>query len=441
MFIIFKAKKENNMKKFKVFSLVLLGSIFGLSSCELPEFVSKIPGLSNLVKKEENKEKEEKHDEEQKPSGEESGNQQGGNEQGGNEQGGNEQGGGEQQQAGEGATFDFSVLKDTKGTQKCYSFTTAVGTNSNNVDPAYNADKQELRLYIGNTITITGTALITSIVFDANTCDHSNANGTLAADKGTLNGFTWTGSATEVTFNVNSGKQVHINKIDINGGGEVELNLLDEFPLSEVQEAIKDGTTETFPIPEADGYLFELDTDYENSCYVYVYGGDYEAYLTALENANFTVDDSYLTTDGCYYADSEGGTLEIALEVTGDDEYVLNYYAIEPMLDAFPKDAVDAYLATQNITEEYPIPEGTGFSGSYDDQYDVYDVNILGGSSATYMATLESNAYGFTKDDTYYSVAGCYLFVKGDLQIVVYPWDVDYDASYYMIEFMPVQDN
>ena len=53
------------MKKFKVFGLVLLGSIFGLTSCELPEFVSKIPGLNNLAKKEENNQKEEKHDEEQ----------------------------------------------------------------------------------------------------------------------------------------------------------------------------------------------------------------------------------------------------------------------------------------------------------------------------------------------------------------------------------------
>ena len=421
------------MKKFKVFSLVLLGSIFGLSSCELPEFAAKIPGLSNLVKKEENKEKEEKHDEEQKPSGEEGGNQQGGNEQGGNEQGGGEQ------QAGEGATFDFSVFKETSGTQKCYSLTTAVGTNPNKVPPAYNADKQELRLYVGNTITFTGTALITSIVFDANTCDHSNANGTLEADKGTLNGFTWTGSATEVTFNVNSGKQVHVNKIDINGGGEVELNLLDEFPLTEVQEAIKDGTTETFPIPEADGYYFELDTDYENSCYVYVFGGNYEDYLTALANANFTVDDSYLTTTGCYYATSSGGTLEISLEVTGDDEYLLNYYAIEPMLDSFPKDAVDAYLAGENISETYPVPEGTGFYGSYDDQFDTYDVTVVGGSSTTYMAALETA--GFTKSDIYFDIAGCYCFMKGDLEIDVYPSDVTQNLSYYLISFMPVQDN
>ena len=43
-----------------------------------------------------------------------------------------------------------------------------------------------------------------------------------------------------------------------NGGGEVELNLLDEFPLEEVKAALEGGTTETFPIPEGEGFEFEL---------------------------------------------------------------------------------------------------------------------------------------------------------------------------------------
>lgn len=425
------------MKKFKVFSLVLLGSMLGLASCNAPDFMYKIPGLNKLLTEKQEAQKEEKKDEDNKPSGDQGGQQ--GGDQGGNQGGnqGGDQGGGGQQQVGEGATFDFSVLKATSGTQKSYSFTSDVGTNPNNVDPAYNADKQELRLYIGNTITFTATATITSIVFDANTCDHSNANGTLAADKGTLNGFTWSGSATEVTFNVNSGKQVHINKIDINGGGEVEIDLLDEFPLAEVQAAIAGGTTDSFPIPEGDGFIFEIDADYENSCYVYVYGGNYQDYLTALADANFTVDDSYLDTNGCYYADSEGGTLEISLEVGDDDVYLLNYYAIEPISDSFPKDEVDAYLAGKSISETYPIPEGTGFVGSHDETYDTYDVNVIGGSSTAYMAALETA--GFTKDDSYHSLAGCYLFVKGGLEIDVYSWDVDQEASYYLISFMPAE--
>ena len=430
------------MKKFKVFCLVLLGSLLGLASCNAPDFMYKIPGINKLLPDKKETQKEEKKDEENKPAGDQSseqGGDQGGQQSGGDQGGGDQGGGGSQQQSGEGATFDFSVLKDTSGTQKSYSFATTIGTNSNNAKPAYNADKQELRLYIGNTITFTGTATITSIVFDANTCDHSNANGTLAVDKGTLNGFTWSGSATEVTFNVNSGKQVHINKIDINGGGEVEISLLEEFPLVEVQTAIEGGTTETFPIPEGDGFLFELDQDYENSCYVYVYGGNYEDYLTALANASFTVDDSYLTTKGCYYATSSGGTLEISLEVTGDDEYLLNYYAIEPILDSFPKDEVDAYLAGESISETYPIPDGTGFYGSYDDSFGTYDVTVVGGSSTTYMAALETA--GFTKSDIYFDIAGCYCFMKGDLEIDVYPSDVTQNLSYYLISFMPAEGN
>ena len=426
------------MKKFKVFGLVLIGSLLGLASCNAPDFMYKIPGINKLLPDKQESQKEEKKDDENKPSGDQGGNQggdQGG--EGGGQQGGGDQGGEGQQQVVEGATFDFTVLKGTSGTQKSYSFTTAVGTNSNNVEPAYNDDKQELRLYIGNTITFTGTSTITSIVFDANTCDHSNANGTLQADRGTLNGFTWSGSATEVTFNVNSGKQVHINKIDINGGGEVEIDLLDEFPLAEVQAAIAGGTTDTFPIPEGEGFLFELDQDYDNSCYVYVYGGNYQDYLTALAQANFTVDDSYLETSRCYYADSEGGTLEISLEVGDDDVYLLNYYAIEPISDTFPKDEVDAYLAGKSISETYPIPEGTGFVGSYDETYDTYDVNVAGGSSTAYMLALETA--GFTKDDSYHSLAGCYLFIKGGLEIDVYSWDVDLEASNYLISFMPVE--
>lgn len=433
------------MKKFRLFSLVLLGSLLGLSACKAPAFLKKIPGLNKLIPEEQESQKEEKHDEENKPSGDQGGQQGGEGQQGGSgQQGGGEQGqggegqgGGENQQAGEGATFDFSVLNSTSGTQKSYSFTTALGTNANNAAPAYNESKQELRLYVGNTITITGTANITSIVFTANTCGESKADGTLEADKGTLNGFSWSGSASEVTFNVNSGKQVHISKIDINGGGEVEITLLDEFPLAEVQAAIEEGTTDEFPIPEGEGFLFEIDTEYENSCYVTVYGGSYTDYLAALEEAGFAVTDSYVESTGLYYADSEGGTLEISLEVTGDDEYVLNYYAIEPMLDEFPKDQVDAYLEENGITDTYPIPEGDSFTASLDETYGTFDVNVVGGSSTAYMSALETD--GFTKSDAYYSVAGCYVFTKGGLEIDVYTWDVDNEATYYLISFMPVE--
>lgn len=74
------------MKKVKVFGLLLLGSLFGLTSCDAPAFMYKIPGLNKLLpaqqeqeKQELEEQKEEKKDEEAQPSGDEGGND-GGNE-------------------------------------------------------------------------------------------------------------------------------------------------------------------------------------------------------------------------------------------------------------------------------------------------------------------------------------------------------------------------
>lgn len=124
----------------------------------------------------------------------------------------------------EGVTFDFTEISDPKSYEiGGFAYETAVGTNPNKQAPQYNTDKAELRLYIGNTITFTSEEPMTSIFFDANTCGESKANGTLSCDVGEVEevdgGFYWEGEATEVTFSVDSGKQVHINAIDINGGG------------------------------------------------------------------------------------------------------------------------------------------------------------------------------------------------------------------------------
>lgn len=48
------------MKKIKVFSVLLLGSLFGLASCNLPDFMLKIPGVSKLATQQTETEKEEK---------------------------------------------------------------------------------------------------------------------------------------------------------------------------------------------------------------------------------------------------------------------------------------------------------------------------------------------------------------------------------------------
>lgn len=118
-----------------------------------------------------------------------------------------------------GDTVDFSEYTETSGETDSFAFETAVGTNSNKQGAQYNADSKELRLYIGNTLTISSQEEMTEIFFDANTCGHAKADGTLSASTGTIEevdgGFLWEGSATEVTFTVNSGKQVHINSFTV----------------------------------------------------------------------------------------------------------------------------------------------------------------------------------------------------------------------------------
>ncbi len=117
----------------------------------------------------------------------------------------------------EGDTVDFSTYTSTSGTFDNFSFTTAKADGQN--DPAYNSNSAELRLYVGNTMTVSSEEPMTEIFFSANTCDHDKANGALTADVGTVTavegGFLWEGSASEVTFTVSSGKQVHINSFTV----------------------------------------------------------------------------------------------------------------------------------------------------------------------------------------------------------------------------------
>ena len=423
------------MKKSKILFLLPFAGLL-LSGCSFNEVLAKV-GISIGNKQEEKPEKEDNDN---------GGNQQGQNQQGEGENGGNHNGGnggngengGNQQQAGDPVTFDFSVIQTTSGQEGGYSFTTAVGTNSSNQAPQWNERSLELRLYIGNTLTITGSGAMTSIVFDANTCGESKADGTLSASKGSLNAFSWSGSETEVTFTVDSGKQVHINKIDINGGAEgggTTIDVLDEFPLEQVQAAISGGTSETFPIPEGESFEFKLDNDpdYPYSCYVTVHGGNYGEYIQALTLANFGIDDSY-ADQGAYYAFSECETLAIGISFESLSEYVLNFYTLVPLAksDTFPKDAVDEYLASINISVEYPIPEGTLFKYEYDEEYETYDVYVYGGSSTTYMTALEEA--GFNKDDEYLADYYEVYFDKGDLEIDIYAYDL-VDEGYYIVSF------
>lgn len=123
----------------------------------------------------------------------------------------------------EGVTIDFAEVTATAGTIGAFSFDTAKAGGQS--APAYNATKEELRLYANNTITFTSEETMTSIFFDANTCGESKATGSIvSASVGTVSavegGFLWEGEANEVTLTASASGQVHINSIDINGGGE-----------------------------------------------------------------------------------------------------------------------------------------------------------------------------------------------------------------------------
>ena len=112
----------------------------------------------------------------------------------------------------------------------------------------------------------------------------------------------------------------------------------------------------------------------------------------------------------------------------------MNFYTLVPLAksDTFPKDAVDEYLASINISVEYPIPEGTLFKYEYDEEYKTYDVYVYGGSSTTYMAALEQA--GFNKDDEYLDEYFEAYFDKGDLEIDIYAYDL-VDEGYYIVSF------
>ena len=124
---------------------------------------------------------------------------------------------------GEGATFDFSEMSGTEGEMNGISFTTSKAKGQS--DPAYNDSKMELRLYANNTITFECESGLTDIFFDANTCGESKATGSfVSASTGTVSevdgGFLWEGDATSVTLTVSGSGQIHINAIEVNGGGE-----------------------------------------------------------------------------------------------------------------------------------------------------------------------------------------------------------------------------
>lgn len=182
--------------------LVILLSAAFLTGCELDL------GFIKFGEKE-NKEPEKQQKQEE--------NNQNQNQEGGNDNGGNQQDGGEQTQNST-VVFDFANgMTTTSGSKGGVSFTSAKADGNN--DPAYNSNSSELRLYVGNTLTISANSSISSIEFVANTCTHEKADGGLTATPGSLteksDGYSWTGSANSVTFTCDPGRQVHINSFTV----------------------------------------------------------------------------------------------------------------------------------------------------------------------------------------------------------------------------------
>lgn len=125
---------------------------------------------------------------------------------------------------GDGVIFDFEEITDPES-YEINGFKYVTDKAKGQADPAWNEAKSELRLYANNTITFTSEEAMTSIFFSANTCGESKATASfVSASTGTVSavsgGFLWEGNATEVTLTVSSSGQLHINYIEINGGGE-----------------------------------------------------------------------------------------------------------------------------------------------------------------------------------------------------------------------------
>lgn len=209
---------------------------------------------------------------------------------------------------GEGASFDFSVLDDVSGEANGFEFVTDKASGQS--APAYNENKAELRLYANNTITFTSEEPMTSIFFDANTCGESKATATFtSASTGTVTavdgGFLWEGSATEVTLTVSSSGQIHINAIEINGGGEggggQQTADSEEAFIQELVCLIFD----------QDSAELDVDYGYDDGYYTVFYGEDLTDSIDELYSVLSTIYDcEAYDEDGYYgfYIDSLDGT-------------------------------------------------------------------------------------------------------------------------------------
>ena len=121
-------------------------------------------------------------------------------------------------------TLDFSAQNYANGAKisslTVGEVTASFSKGSGSTDPAYYNTGTAVRCYPGNTMTVTAED-ITKIEFSFGSDDNTNP---ITANKGTLNGSTWTGSADAVTFTVGGDskhRRIQALKVTTNGQGAV----------------------------------------------------------------------------------------------------------------------------------------------------------------------------------------------------------------------------
>ena len=147
--------------------------------------------------------------------------------------------------------FTFSDAADMSQTKNGISLSIAKGNGQNEPKATtdYETSQFEMRLYIGNTITVSGTEL-TDIQLVCAKSSASNkqyaglsastgelVSGGAAADKNDWKIDHWTGSAQEVVFTLTGTGQRRIQKVVVNGGEVVIEPVETELPTAEDLDA------------------------------------------------------------------------------------------------------------------------------------------------------------------------------------------------------------
>ena len=130
----------------------------------------------------------------------------------------------------QGFTASTAVPSSVEGTDCTLTF--SKGTNNNS--PAYYSPA--VRLYGGNTLTISSSKTIVSVVFTFASNDGSNS---ISATPGSFSGTTWTGSTNSVTFTIggSSGNR-RISSIEITYEGSSSTKTLSSIEIAEEPDKV-----------------------------------------------------------------------------------------------------------------------------------------------------------------------------------------------------------